>query len=61
MVKNKLDIAPNGWLLDGYPRSLSQAEALEALDIHPQIFILLEASVTYQSVLRDILTLVTFL
>lgn len=42
MVKNKLDIAPNGWLLDGYPRSLSQAEALEAFDIHPQIFILLE-------------------
>lgn len=42
MVKNKLHAAPNGWLLDGFPRSLTQAEALEALDIHPQLFILLE-------------------
>jgi adenylate kinase len=42
MVKNKLYAAPNGWLLDGFPRSLTQAEALEALDIHPQLFILLE-------------------
>ncbi|KAG0593949.1 hypothetical protein M758_UG034400 [Ceratodon purpureus] len=42
MVKKKLSEAPNGWLLDGYPRSLTQAEALEALNIHPQIFILLE-------------------
>ncbi|KAJ7544772.1 hypothetical protein O6H91_09G092600 [Diphasiastrum complanatum] len=31
-----------GWLLDGYPRSLSQAEALQALGIKPSIFILLE-------------------
>ncbi|KAJ7544770.1 hypothetical protein O6H91_09G092600 [Diphasiastrum complanatum] len=33
-----------GWLLDGYPRSLSQAEALQALGIKPSIFILLEVS-----------------
>ena len=45
MVKDKLlEVAggQGGWLLDGYPRSLSQAEALDALDIRPDIFILLE-------------------
>jgi adenylate kinase len=31
-----------GWLLDGYPRSLSQSMALDALDIRPQLFILLD-------------------
>ncbi|KAH8967000.1 hypothetical protein BDL97_03G054900 [Sphagnum fallax] len=45
MVKNKLLEAVDqsgGWLLDGYPRSLSQAEALDALNIRPQLFILLD-------------------
>ena len=44
MVKNRLaqpDVSA-GWLLDGYPRSLEQAEALEAVGIRPQIFILLD-------------------
>jgi adenylate kinase len=47
MVKKKLLQAVDqsgGWLLDGYPRSLSQAEALDALNIRPQLFILLDVS-----------------
>ncbi|KAL6983167.1 adenylate kinase [Sarracenia purpurea var. burkii] len=45
MVKERLwqlDSQENGWLLDGYPRSLSQATALEEFGFHPDIFILLE-------------------
>ncbi|CAN1290323.1 Adenylate kinase 5, chloroplastic [Linum perenne] len=30
-----------GWLLDGYPRSSSQAESLEKLNIRPDIYIVL--------------------
>jgi adenylate kinase len=48
MVKNALLQAVDqsgGWLLDGYPRSLSQAEALDALGIRPQLFILLDVSI----------------
>jgi len=44
-VKDRLaqrDAQENGWLLDGYPRSASQATALEAAGIKPEIFILLE-------------------
>ncbi|CAI7809993.1 unnamed protein product [Closterium sp. NIES-54] len=44
IVKNRLaqeDAQSRGWLLDGYPRSLSQAQALLALDISPDVFILL--------------------
>ncbi|XP_009410704.2 adenylate kinase, chloroplastic [Musa acuminata AAA Group] len=47
MVKERLlqpDAQENGWLLDGYPRSFSQAKALEDLGIRPDIFILLEVS-----------------
>ncbi|KAK7263813.1 hypothetical protein RJT34_31410 [Clitoria ternatea] len=47
MVKDRLskpDSLHNGWLLDGYPRSLSQATALHQFGFHPQIFILLEVS-----------------
>ncbi|KAJ3681437.1 hypothetical protein LUZ60_015926 [Juncus effusus] len=47
MVKKRLmdeDVEQNGWLLDGYPRSLSQAMALENLGIRPDIFILLDVS-----------------
>ncbi|CAA6667793.1 unnamed protein product [Spirodela intermedia] len=46
MVKERLlqpDVEENGWLLDGYPRSLSQAAALENLGIHPELFILLDS------------------
>lgn len=55
MVKQRLmqpDVEQNGWLLDGYPRSLSQAMALENLEIRPDIFILLEVwcfTLIYQS------------
>ncbi|XP_073226131.1 adenylate kinase, chloroplastic isoform X2 [Cicer arietinum] len=47
MVKERLlkpDSVENGWLLDGYPRSLSQATALKELGFKPDIFILLEVS-----------------
>ncbi|KAA8538765.1 hypothetical protein F0562_028340 [Nyssa sinensis] len=45
MVKERLlqsDSQENGWLLDGYPRSLSQATALKELGFQPDLFILLE-------------------
>ncbi|KAL5220721.1 hypothetical protein ABZP36_025434 [Zizania latifolia] len=45
MVKERLlqpDAQEKGWLLDGYPRSYSQAMALETLGIRPDIFILLD-------------------
>lgn len=45
MVKDRLsqpDSLENGWLLDGYPRSESQASALKELGFDPDIFILLE-------------------
>ncbi|XP_008803669.1 adenylate kinase, chloroplastic-like isoform X1 [Phoenix dactylifera] len=47
MVKERLlqpDAQEKGWLLDGYPRSLSQATALEDLRIRPDLFILLDIS-----------------
>lgn len=48
MVKDRLlkpDSVENGWLLDGYPRSLSQATALKELGFEPDIFILLEVKI----------------
>ncbi|KAK6940309.1 hypothetical protein RJ641_029840 [Dillenia turbinata] len=45
MVKERLmqpDSQRYGWLLDGYPRSLSQATALKEFGFEPDIFILLE-------------------
>lgn len=47
MVRDRLlkpDSIDNGWLLDGYPRSLSQATALKNLGFEPDIFLLLEVS-----------------
>jgi len=44
MVKNKLaepEVAARGWLLDGYPRSGEQAEAIEAENIRPDVFLLI--------------------
>lgn len=44
MVKNcisKGTAVTNGWLLDGYPRSLEQAMAIEKENIRPDIFLLL--------------------
>lgn len=42
MVKNAVSKAQNGWLLDGYPRSMDQAKAIENVNIRPDIFLLLE-------------------
>ncbi|KAJ8557830.1 hypothetical protein K7X08_004596 [Anisodus acutangulus] len=45
MVKERLmrpDSQEKGWLLDGYPRSLSQAVALKEFGVQPDLFILLE-------------------
>ncbi|CAN7025644.1 unnamed protein product, partial [Brassica rapa subsp. trilocularis] len=45
MVKDRLsqtDAEQNGWLLDGYPRSSSQATALQGFGFHPDLFIVLE-------------------
>ncbi|ONK70403.1 uncharacterized protein A4U43_C05F33350 [Asparagus officinalis] len=36
------DVKEKGWLLDGYPRSFSQASSLEKLKIRPDIYILLD-------------------
>lgn len=47
MVVSRLsqpDVQERGWLLDGYPRSLSQAQSLESMKIRPDIFIVLEVS-----------------
>lgn len=45
MVKERLsqpDAQRKGWLLDGYPRSQSQADAIDATGLRPDVFILLE-------------------
>lgn len=45
MVKSRLaekDAQENGWLLDGYPRSASQAEAIEKENIRPDVFLLID-------------------
>lgn len=44
MVKNRLaqpDAVSKGWLLDGYPRSGEQAEAIEEANIRPDLFFLI--------------------
>ncbi|GMH36242.1 hypothetical protein BSKO_04110 [Bryopsis sp. KO-2023] len=42
MVKSALSEAKQGWLLDGYPRSQEQADAIEKENVRPDIFLLLE-------------------
>ncbi len=45
MVKNRLsqeDAQKSGWLLDGYPRSAEQAEAIQEAGIKPDVFILID-------------------
>ena len=47
MVKERLsqdDAQQAGWLLDGYPRSADQAEAIEEAGIRPDVFILIDVS-----------------
>ncbi|XP_058727594.1 adenylate kinase 5, chloroplastic-like [Vicia villosa] len=36
------DAKQKGWLLDGYPRSLAQAESLEKMQIRPDVYIVLD-------------------
>ncbi|XP_062159266.1 adenylate kinase 5, chloroplastic [Alnus glutinosa] len=45
MVTSRLsreDTKERGWLLDGYPRSFSQAQSLEKLKIRPDVYIVLD-------------------
>ncbi|XP_060216717.1 adenylate kinase 2, chloroplastic-like isoform X3 [Lycium barbarum] len=52
MVKDRLmrpDSQEKGWLLDGYPRSLSQAVALKEFGVQPDLFILLEVKLRLQT------------
>lgn len=45
MVKERLsseDAKEKGWLLDGYPRTLDQAQSLEQLGIRPDVYIVLQ-------------------
>ena len=45
MVKSRLaqnDAVENGWLLDGYPRSAEQAEAIAAAGVEPDLFLLVD-------------------
>jgi len=45
MIKNKLlapEVAKNGWLLDGMPRTQVQAAALDQMGCHPDLIISLE-------------------
>ncbi|XP_050365984.1 adenylate kinase 5, chloroplastic isoform X2 [Argentina anserina] len=45
MVTSRLsreDAKQNGWLLDGYPRSFSQAQSLQSLKIIPDVYIVLD-------------------
>ncbi|XP_061990793.1 adenylate kinase 5, chloroplastic [Rosa rugosa] len=45
MVTSRLsreDAKENGWLLDGYPRSFSQAQSLQSLKIIPDVYIVLD-------------------
>ncbi|XP_022143249.1 adenylate kinase 5, chloroplastic isoform X2 [Momordica charantia] len=46
MVTTRLsceDATEKGWLLDGYPRTLSQAESLQRLQIKPDVYLILDA------------------
>ncbi|KAK9947406.1 hypothetical protein M0R45_003032 [Rubus argutus] len=45
MVTSRLsrdDVKEKGWLLDGYPRSFSQAQSLQNLNIIPDVYIVLD-------------------
>lgn len=49
MVRDRLlqpDSQEKGWLLDGYPRSQSQATALKEFGFEPDLFILLEVRIS---------------
>lgn len=41
------DATEKGWLLDGYPRTLSQAESLQKLQIRPDIYLILDVCTSH--------------
>lgn len=45
------DAKQKGWLLDGYPRSLGQAQSLEKMQIRPDVYIVLDVCQTFIFVL----------
>lgn len=52
LVKNRLarpDAQERGWLLDGYPRSAEQAEAIKEAGIEPDVFILINVRLLFCS------------
>lgn len=54
MITSRLeqqDVQEHGWLLDGYPRSGEQAEAIEQKGIKPDLFVLISVSTCFSEAL----------
>ena len=54
MVTTRLsgeDATEKGWLLDGFPRTLLQAESLQKLQIKPDIYLILDVCTLHTNIL----------